>query len=281
MKVDRPEPVEVLDLFPSEREQLLRLLSELTDDEWNRPTVCPGWTVKDVALHLLGVNVGNLSLRRDGFRDPSTAWPENGDWEEVVATLADFNQRWVDAGRRVSPRLLCELIAFSGAALDEYFRGLDLSALGQPVSWAGPQPAPVWLDVAREYTEHWVHQQQIRDAVGRPALAGARYLAPVLATFVHALPQALRATDAASGTALRLVVTGEAGGRWVAVREGARWDLGRDRGGPAQATVTLDQDAAWRLFTRSLRQEEVARRVHLEGDRSLGVKVLEMVSIIA
>ena len=36
------------------------------------------------------------------------------------------------------------------------------------VNWAGPEPAPIWLDPAREYTERWVHQQHIRDAVRNP-----------------------------------------------------------------------------------------------------------------
>ncbi|HLI07692.1 MAG TPA: maleylpyruvate isomerase N-terminal domain-containing protein [Ktedonobacteraceae bacterium] len=41
-------------LFPAERKQLLLLLSQLDESEWHRPTICPGWTVKDIALHLLG-----------------------------------------------------------------------------------------------------------------------------------------------------------------------------------------------------------------------------------
>jgi hypothetical protein len=52
------------------------------------------------------------------------------------------------------------------------WRDLDLDALGEPVSWAGPDPAPLWLDCARDFTEYWVHQQQIRDATGRPDTGG-------------------------------------------------------------------------------------------------------------
>jgi hypothetical protein len=61
------------------------------------------------------------------------------------------------------------------------------------VSWVGPDPVPNWLDVAREYTERWTHQQQARDAVGMPGLREPTFMAPVLATFVHALPQAFAA----------------------------------------------------------------------------------------
>ncbi|HEX3202686.1 MAG TPA: hypothetical protein VHW42_12245 [Actinomycetes bacterium] len=41
-----------------------------------------------------------------------------------------------------------------------------------PVSWVGPDPAPNWLDVAREYSERWTHQQQIRDAAEIPGRDG-------------------------------------------------------------------------------------------------------------
>jgi len=62
-------PVIVVDLFPPERQELLLLLSELKDEEWHKPTICPGWNVKDIVLHLLGDDVGRLSRNRDAFDD--------------------------------------------------------------------------------------------------------------------------------------------------------------------------------------------------------------------
>jgi uncharacterized protein (TIGR03083 family) len=280
--IQAPEPVVVLDLFPEVRASLLALLTSLSDEEWSRPTVCPGWTVKDVALHLLGVEIGNLSRRRDRFRDPTDAAPEAEGWEYLVAFVDRLNEEWVAMSRRViSPHLLVGLLGFVGGQLDAYFRNLDLDATGGPVSWAGPEPAPIWLDVAREYTERWVHQQQIRDAVGRPGLTERRYLAPVLATFVHALPHALRGQAAPDSTRVRLRITGEAGGVWQAVRTAERWRLSKDQAGSTVATVTVDQDTAWRLVTRAMSPEEAERCASLEGDADLGRAVLRMVSIIA
>jgi hypothetical protein len=60
-----------------------------------------------------------------------------------------------------------------------------------------------------------------------------------------------------------------------------RWLLGQDEGAPATATAHIDQDTAWRLWTRGIAPEEAIHRIQTEGDRSLGLKVLEMVSIIA
>ena len=279
--VQPPPPIDVRDLFPAERQALLQLLSGLTDDQWATPTVCPGWTVKDVALHVLGVDLGNLSVQRDGFVDASTAGPRGDEWEALVAFVADLNETWVRAARRLSPRLLCELLAVTGEMIAAYFRTLDLLATGHPVSWAGPHPAPVWLHVAREYTERWVHQQQIRDALALPGFDDPQYVAPVLAAFVHALPHTLRHSGAAPGTRVRLTISGPAGGSWVALRTEDRWALGQADGGPATATVTVDQDLAWRLFTKAVTPADALPRVRIEGDRSLGAVVLNTVSIIA
>src|SRR5262245_2459550 len=190
-----PRPILVVDLLPAILDALLSLLGSLSADEWQRPTVCPGWCVQDVALHLLGVEVGNLARRRDGHAVAAYLTS----WDELVTWLNDFNEAWVQAARRMSPRLLIDLLQVTGRQMCAFFRTLDPYALGGPVSWVGPEPAPVWLDLAREYTERWCHQQQIRDAVDRPDLTQPRYLAPVLAAFVWALPQTFRATPAAEG----------------------------------------------------------------------------------
>ena len=279
------EPVAVVELFPEVRRHLLTLLAGLSDEQWRAPTVCAGWSVKDVALHLLGGDIANLSRRRDRLQDALNAFVPPGadlsDQGTLVAALNRWNEAWVQAARRISPRLLGELLAVTGDALHAYYRTLDLTALGGPVSWAGPEPAPVWLDIAREYTEQWTHQAQIRDALGQPGLDEPRLFAPVLATFMHALPHTLRDAAAPPGTCLRVVITGAAGGEWLALRLADRWVLGRDAARPAAATVTLDQDTAWRLFTRGLTRAAALQAVGLTGDTALAGRVLDMVSIIA
>jgi uncharacterized protein (TIGR03083 family) len=272
-----PEPTIVVALFPEILTELIGLLSGLSPEEWKKPTVCPGWSVKDVALHLLGGEIGNLSRRRD---DHALGASITG-WEELVTFVNDWNQSWVQATQRISPRLLIDLFEFTGIQLCDYFRSLDPYALGGSVSWAGPGPAPVWLDLAREYTERWHHQQHIRDAVSQPGLDEPRYMAPVLSAFVWALPRALRSTRAAENTSVTLTITGGAGGQWSLLREGGEWKLYQGAPDQPDAQVVLDQDIAWRLFTRGLAPSVAREHASLSGDQALGSQVLEMVSIIA
>lgn len=274
--LQQPQPVQVRDLFAPERAALLDLLARLTPAEWEAPTVCAGWSVQDVALHILGGDLGNLSRRRDGFRGPAGLAGE-----DLVAFINRFNDEWVQAARRLSPRVLCDLLGTSGPPLFAYFATLDLAVAGGGVSWAGLDPAPVWLDMAREYTERWLHQQHIRDAVGRPGLTEPRFLAPVLAAFVFALPPAFRDTPAAPGTVVQLHIAGAAGGDWALARYAEGWTLYEGIADQPAATVTLDQDLAWRLFTKGLTPRDAAPAITFAGDSQLGRQVLHAVAIIA
>jgi uncharacterized protein (TIGR03083 family) len=273
-----PQPVLVVDLFPELLEELLSLLSGLTPREWARPTICPGWTVKDVALHLLGIEIGNLSCRRDGQVTPNTL---ASNWSELVAVLKDWNESWVETARRISAPLLIDLLGHTGRQWCEYAATLDPYTLGGAVSWAGPEPAPVWLDLAREYTERWHHQQHIRKAVERSGLNQPRYLEPVLAAFSRGFPRAFKAVTAPAGTAIILTVEGAAGGRWTILCDGGAWKL--YSGAPEQpaAEAVLDEETAWRLFTRGISPAQALDHARLSGDQQLARQILETVAIIA
>ncbi|MFL5734245.1 MAG: maleylpyruvate isomerase family mycothiol-dependent enzyme [Chloroflexia bacterium] len=271
-----PTPIHVIDLFHEERAGLLDLLSGLTPDEWDLPTVCPGWSLKDVALHILGGDLGNLARRRDGFLAGSRKLKEG---ESIVDLVNRINDQWVQTARWFSTRLIIDLLAVTGPQLFSYFATLDLSATSGGVSWAGLDRAPMWLDVAREYTERWLHQQHIRDAIGKPGLSNRRFLHPILATFVYALPRAFRDTPAPPGTAVHLQITGEAGGDWTLMRESPNWTLYTGAPSIPNANVTLDQFTAWRLFTKGLTPAQA--QVAIQGDPTLGSQVLQAVAIIA
>ena len=277
------DPVLVHDLFPLERRALLQLLRELDEQAWHTPTVCAGWSVKDIAQHLLADDLGILSRKRDSFDYLSVVkTPYHLDsWDELVAFINEMNAIWVQATRRLSGQVLCSLLEFSGEALYRYFSKLDPYAMGDPVSWAGPAPAPIWLDIAREYTERWMHHQQIRDSLDKPGLKEREFFAPVLETFIRALPHTYRDIQASDGTCIRFTITGEAGGEWTLLRDKGQWILGKATSLEAHASLTLDQETAWRLFTKGMSKEDALSRASIKGDLTLGMIALDTVSIIA
>src|SRR5581483_6927143 len=128
MNAQPVEPIVVIDLFPQERELLLELFAGLTDEDWLKPTVCPGWTVRDIGLHLLGDDIGYLSGNRDGFSNPFFANKNMEQWESLVENINEANELWVRAAQRVSPALLSALLELTGKQFCEYISSLDQMA---------------------------------------------------------------------------------------------------------------------------------------------------------
>jgi uncharacterized protein (TIGR03083 family) len=268
-------PIDVRPLFARQQATFIDLLRGFGPVQWARPTICPGWDVKDVAAHVLGDHIGRLSRHRDGYPPPR---PRDG--EPLPAFLDRLNSEWVTAARRLSPRLLTEQLSVTGHQVAEFWQAVDLGTLGEPVSWAGPGPAPAWLDAARDFSEYWTHHQQICEATGRAGLTSPDYLGPVLDTFMRALPHTLRNVAAPDGTAFQITVTAPAGGKWSCTRAPDRWRLQRQTHPRPDARVELDADTAWRLCTRGITPAQATGRARIDGDRHLAAAALQIVSII-
>jgi hypothetical protein len=236
--------------------------------------------VKDVTAHLLDTAVRRLSFGRDGLG----AAPDRpiASYADLVAYLNRLNAEWVAAARRISPRLLIELLDHVEPELHAFFRSLDPQAPAAfGVAWAGEETSPNWFDIGREYTERWLHQQQIREAVGAPGLSGRPWLHPALDIFVRALPFTYREVDAPAGRSLRLEIRGEAGGVWTLVRSPGGWRLFVGSDPAAAARVSLDQEAAWKLFSKGLSPKEAQQHIRIEGDLALGKPVLGSLAVMA
>ncbi len=275
------QPILVADLFPGLHAELISLLRGLSPDDWSRPTVAGAWTVRDVAAHLLDVTLRRLSMERDGARRPPPERPLEG-YDDLLALLNRLNAEWVAVARRFSPRVLTDLLELAGRQLGEQMATLDPFAPATfSVAWAGEETSLLWFDIARELTEHWHHQQQIRDAVGVPPLTARRWLHPVLDTFLRALPHAYRDVEAAEGTRVVFEIQGEAGGEWTLARKGASWVLYTGAPEEAGCRVVMDQDTAWRRMTKGLTAEQALARIEITGDRLLGEPVSVMISVMA
>jgi uncharacterized protein (TIGR03083 family) len=275
------EPVFYAGLFCQIHDELLSLLKSLSDDDWSKPTAARQWAVKDVAAHLLDGDIRRLSYQRDRApMVPPGAPIEN--YRDLVDFLNQLNADWVRAARRISPRLLIEFLEVAGAQVCELFQSLDPFAPALfGVAWAGEQESQNWFDIAREYTEKWHHQQQIRDAVGAPPLTGRKWLFPVLDTFLRGLPHTYRETQAEDGSSVVFIITGVAGGIWTLRHEVGAWKLYTGESDDAVCRVRMDQDTAWRLLTKGLSQDEAAARVEFSGDDRLGKPILGMLAVMA
>src|ERR1700738_385130 len=107
MLPDEP-PGDIAPLFAVERARLLELLRAMGDTDWHKPSPCPGWTVLGLCCHLLGDDFALLSRHRDHHH--GTPSPEGLAEAEFIVWLDDLQAEWVRAARRLSPRLVVDLL---------------------------------------------------------------------------------------------------------------------------------------------------------------------------
>jgi uncharacterized protein (TIGR03083 family) len=273
------KPILTAHLLPVIEGHLLELLRSLTAGEWEAQTVAPEWKVKDVAAHLLDTQLRKLSLVRDGY----TAGPPRvfHSADEFVAFINRLNREGVSMYRRLSPAVLIAMMEIASRESAEFHQALDPMALAAfSVSWAGEEASLNWFDTARELTERWHHQQQIRLAANRPGIMTRELYYPVLDCFMRALPFKYREQAGEPETHLRFNVSGECGGSWYLYRDGDRWVQVEAPQGRQISETTIPQEIAWRIFTKGIDREFAAAQVSVIGDRQLGLHVLRMVSII-
>ena len=274
-------------LFAPLHAELLALLRALPPSAWDAPTVAGSWRVRDVAAHLLDGQLRVLAAHRDGH--VLGAGEPVHSYADVVALIQRLNAEGVAAGRHWSARLLTDLLAVTGEWLSAFETALDPEAPATfPVAWAGESASTNRFDTAREYTEQWHHQMQIRLAVGergQPAiLLAERFAGPLFETAVRALPHAYRATEAAEGTTVVVHVdsappdASDASDASDAPCWHRAWTLARTRDGWRLHAGAIDRPTArvsgaaaawWRLFFNAMPPDEASRAFAVEGDAAL------------
>jgi hypothetical protein len=272
-------PIDLVSLLPELDEKLLILLKSLSPQEWQEQTIAKLWKVKDAVAHLLDGNIRTLSMLRDRYYENT---PQVQSYQELLNYLNGLNADWIKAMKRVSPQMLILLHEITGPLYCWYYAYLDPFDISPfPVSWAGESESRNWMHIAREYTEKWLHQQQIRDAVNKPGIMNRKYFYPFIQVFMLALPHTYRSVDAKEGTIVKVSIPTEIGGQWYVLKSEDSWKFIEDIQSQPNAEVSIDPDIAWRLFSKSLRPKDVEGHIQISGNEKLGKVALEMISVMA
>jgi hypothetical protein len=275
-----PQTVDTRPLFAPLGAELALLLRSLPPEAWERRATGT-WTVHQVAAHLLDTALRRLTFHRDGHPLVAPDVPIHG-FSDAVGFLDRLNADWMRVAPRFSPRVLTDLVEATDRELAAFFQQAPLEARAFfDVGWAGTDASALWLDVGREYTERWHHQQQIREAVGAPLLVEPRWLIPVLEVAVRALPRAWAGVPAAGGTVVHLELTGPGGSDWALRREDDGWTLLAGRDPSPAATLSTDVETAWRLWHKAIDPAAVPARVRGSGDPRLRAPFFDTLALMA
>lgn len=277
--MSREIPIQTVHLFPVLDQLLIDLLKSLSPDDWSKPTLAKLWNVKDIAAHLLDGNVRALSSKHQFANDDL---PNINSYQDLVNYLNQLNATWVQSMKRVSPPMLTQLLQVTGKQYSEYIASLNMFETAKfPVAWAGEEQSLNWFHVAREYSEKWHHQQQIREAVNKKGIMHRELFYPCIATFMYALPHTYRNVQAKEDTLIEVTISGEAGGNWYLQRGDINWILKADKNKPTDCEVIISPDIAWKLFTKGITPGFALEKSTITGDIKLGEPIFNMVSVMA
>jgi uncharacterized protein (TIGR03083 family) len=154
-------------LASEEATRLVQLLSSLSDDEWQLPTECSPWTVRDMATHLLGYVRASCSIREQG-RQVREAKKRGGSIADSMSALQ------VEELRELTPeQILDELRERAPAAVRSRRRvpalirnGVRISS-DLPVSGSKERWRMGYLIDTIATRDAWMHRMDISQAVER------------------------------------------------------------------------------------------------------------------
>lgn len=250
-------------------DSLDRLLTGLSEQQWHTPTPLPGWSVHNVVAHIIGTEsvLHGISTPEADIDVSALAHVRND--------VGIANECWI---RHLSGE--------SGADLHQRFRTLTADRRQRLTDmslddWNAPTLTPVGPDSFGRFMrvrvfDCWMHEHDIRDALGKPAadaeLAGppARLTLDEMATSMGFVVGKLG--KAPDGSRVAIELTGPLA-RTIRVVVDGRAKLVDDFGGQ-QPTATIRVDGV--LFTRLTggRAHDVGD-VELSGDKEVAARIVE------
>lgn len=271
----------LLDAFEQNCQAIIELGMSCRDVDFELQTECPGWTVKDQISHVVGAE--------KSFAGITTPRVELPDYEHVRHDFGRLIEHSVEARRGIPGKLVVRELAdhlpirmaalrAAGTPLDEVVGGLF-----GPDTTFGEQ-------LRRRVLDTWVHEQDIREALGRPGNLDS----PGAAVFVEAifatLPRIIsRVAQVPLGHAVVLDVTGP-----LVAREGSRVIEGPDgrprgerlfSGSEPTATDEIPRFTGIKLTTEALTRRAAGRRgtdeirFTVHGDEEIARRVLDALVI--
>lgn len=149
----------LLDMLAEVWQSTLGVLEPLDEAEWAVATDCPGWTVKDVAAHVIGIE-----SMYSGRETPDVG---ERDWPHVRNDIGRMVEPWVEAYRPRDPSEVLEDFATITAARLRSFRELDDAGWAEQ-TFTPAGPGSIAELIPFRLFDSWAHEQDIRRAVGVP-----------------------------------------------------------------------------------------------------------------
>jgi uncharacterized protein (TIGR03083 family) len=245
------------------------LLTELADDEWALPSPLPGWSVQDNVAHVIGTEA-----MLSGEPGPDVVVDREAS-THVRNDIGAANEQWVEAMRSLSPaEVLARFRALTTARL------ATLGSMSEE-QWNAETFTPAGRDTYGRFMQIrvfdcWLHEQDIRDATGRPGHESGLAVEVVLDELATALGFVVgKKAGAAAGQSVTFALTD--GG--VVVREfhvevADRATVVPGLSSPATVTLTMPVGVMTRRSAGRVGPDDLLDQVVIAGDLQLASDIL-------
>ncbi|MFJ3989745.1 maleylpyruvate isomerase family mycothiol-dependent enzyme [Streptomyces sp. NPDC090032] len=253
-------------------EAISELVTPLVEGEWSRATPCPGWSVRDIVSHVIGLDCEMLGDPRPIHTLPRDLYHVKNEHQRYMEMQVDVRRH------HTAPEMTSEL----EYTIIRRSRQLRNEPREPGAMVRGPLGTEETLEFAmrKRAFDVWVHEQDLRAAVGRPGnldSPGAHVTRDML---LAVLPKVVaKDASAPANSAVVFDVHGPVEFlRTVRVDADGRGTIdGAPSLGPA-ATLSLDWETYVRLACGRVTPDAVSDRIKTEGDLDLAQAILNSLS---
>ena len=265
-------PNDTIDKLEAIWQSVSSLGSELDEQQWKLPTDLAGWTVQDNLAHLIGTE-----RRLQGL--PAAEMLQSVG-EHVKNPIGNFNEAEVDARRAMSGaavlaewNALVELrLATLHAADDDYFAR-------EMVTPTGPGTVADFLNI--RVLDCWIHEQDMRRAVGKPGHRGGPAAEHTVDRLLRTIPIVVGKRAATpEGGAVIIDITGDVSRRVVCEVNGGRAAIVESAAREPLASVVVDSETFVILATGRRTAVMISDRIELSGDEILAGKIVDNLNMM-
>jgi uncharacterized protein (TIGR03083 family) len=272
MTSDQERLAKYVDIWKSSIDDVVALLRSLDEDDWSTPTDLPGWDVRGVAAHL-----AHLESELSGVEQAKFDVPE---LEHLTAPSALYTEAGVIARESLEPKqIIDELQEAVEVRLAQLRDEPPTDGSAHPLITPGGMPWSWETMLRNRPLDVWMHEQDIRRAVGRPGgldSAGAAHTVMVLTmSFPYSVGKRVAppvgttvVLDVSGVRPVHLAVEINLEGRAVPMTEE-----------PATPTVRLGMDTETFVILGGGRRTPDRVTVDIEGDQELGRQIVGALAV--
>jgi uncharacterized protein (TIGR03083 family) len=263
-----------IDAWTHTIESISELVAPLTEGEWNRPTECPCWSVRDVVSHVIGMELELLG-------DPRPIHTLPRDLQHVTSEFTRYTEIPVDIRRcHTGPEMTSEL-EYTVIRRSRALRNATTEP-DAPVRWPmGPltRDVPYHQLLRTRVFDVWMHEQDLRRALRAPGNLDSPGAFVSREVLMEALPKVVaRRAGAPIGTAVVMDVHGPMEFMLtVRVDEDGRGSVNEHVPLAPSARLATDWETYVRLAGGRITAAQAPFKV--DGDEELARRVLDRFAI--